>query len=80
MAINEGKNPILIAPKSALDTTWKDEMDKTHVHIDSISSEYLSSHPDQTVNQYAEKDFIIIDEAHYFRSQSSNRYRIISQV
>ncbi|MCL5989675.1 MAG: SNF2-related protein [Candidatus Thermoplasmatota archaeon] len=74
MAINEGKNPLLIAPKSALDTTWKDEMDKTHVHIDSISSEYLSSHPDQTVKEYAEKDFIIIDEAHYFRSQSSNRY------
>ena len=80
MAINEGKNPILIAPKSALDTTWKDEMDKTHVHIDSISSEYLSSHPDQTVNQFAEKDFIIIDEAHYFRSQSSNRYNALRDL
>ncbi len=74
MAITEGKNPLLIAPKSALDTTWKDEMDKTHLHIDPVSSEYLSSHPDQVVREYAEKDFIVIDEAHYFRSQSSNRY------
>lgn len=74
MAINEGKNPLLIAPKSSMDTTWKDEMDKTHVHIDSISSEYLSSHPEETVKNYADKDFILIDEAHYFRSQSSNRY------
>ena len=80
IAINEGKNPLLIAPKSALDTTWKDEMDKTHVHIDSISSEYLSSHPDQTVKEYAEKDFIIIDEAHYFRSQSSNRYSALRDL
>jgi len=80
MAINEGKNPMLIAPKSALDTTWKDEMDKTHVHIDSISSEYLSSHPDQTVRDYSEKDFIIIDEAHYFRSQSSNRYSALRDL
>ena len=80
MAINDGKNPILIAPKSALDTTWKDEMDKTHVHIDSISSEYLSGHPDQTVKDYAGKDFIIIDEAHYFRSQSSNRYSALRDL
>jgi hypothetical protein len=80
MAINEGKNPMLIAPKSALDTTWKDEMNKTHVHIDSISSEYLSSNPDQTVKEYSEKDFIIIDEAHYFRSQSSNRYSALRDL
>jgi SNF2 family DNA or RNA helicase len=80
MAINEGKNPLLIAPKSALDTTWKDEMDKTHVHIDPISSEYLSSHPDQMVKEYAGKDFIIIDEAHYFRAQSSNRYSALRDL
>ena len=80
MAINDGKNPILIAPKSALDTTWKDEMDKTHVHIDSISSEYLSKHPDQTVKDCSEKDFIIIDEAHYFRSPSSNRYSALRDL
>jgi hypothetical protein len=74
MAINEGKNPLLIAPKSALDTTWNDEMDKTHVHIDSAGSEYFSQHPNEAIKNYREKDFIIVDEAHYFKSSCSNRY------
>ena len=74
MAINDGKNPLLIAPKSALDTTWKDEMDKTHVHIDSTPSEYLSAHPEDAIKEFQDKDFIIVDEAHYFKSSGSNRY------
>ena len=73
-AINEGRNPLLIAPKSALDTTWKDEMDKTHIHIDPKSSEYLSAHPDEVVKECSDKDFIIVDEAHYFKSSGSNRF------
>jgi superfamily II DNA or RNA helicase/HKD family nuclease len=73
-AINEGRNPLLIAPASALETTWSDEMNKTHVHIDSTSSEYLSQHPEEASNQYSDKDFIIVDEAHYFKSPGSNRY------
>lgn len=74
MAINDGKNPLLIAPKSALETTWKDEMDKTHVHIDSKGSEYLSAHPDEAIKEFQDKDFIIVDEAHYFKSSGSNRF------
>lgn len=73
-AVKEGKNPILIAPKAALDTTWNDEMNKTHFHIDWINSERLSSNPDQALKNFEEKDFIIVDEAHYFRTPSSNRY------
>lgn len=73
-AINEGKNPLLIAPVSALNTTWSDEMNKTHIHIDSTSSEYLSQHPEEAAKQYSDKDFIIVDEAHYFKSPGSNRY------
>ena len=74
MAVNDGKNPLLIAPKSALETTWKDEMDKTHVHIDSKGSEYFSAHPNEAIKEFQDKDFIIVDEAHYFKSSGSNRY------
>ena len=74
MAIDEGKNPLLIAPKGALDTTWNDEMDKTHVHIDSKASEYLSAHPEVAIKEFQDKNFIIVDEAHYFKSPGSNRY------
>ncbi|MEM0142821.1 MAG: helicase-related protein [Candidatus Parvarchaeum sp.] len=80
MAINEGRNPLLIAPKSALDTTWKDEMDKTHIHIDSKSSEYLSQHPEELIKEYSDKDFIIVDEAHYFKATSSNRYESLRDL
>ncbi len=74
MAITGGKKPLLIAPKSALDTAWQDEMNKTHIYIDSTSSEYLSQHPDEAIKKFRDRDFIIVDEAHYFRSSGSNRY------
>lgn len=80
MAINDGRNPLLIAPKSALETTWKDEMDKTHVHIDSKSSEYLSQHPDEAIKEIQDNDFIIVDEAHYFKSSGSNRYSALRDL
>lgn len=79
MAINEGKNPLLIAPKSALDTTWADEMNETHVHLDPLSSEDLSQNPDK-IEYYQDKDFIIVDEAHYFKSSSSNRYSALQEL
>jgi ERCC4-related helicase/HKD family nuclease len=78
-AVKDGKNPLLIAPKAALETTWEDEMDKTHFHLDSINSERLSSSPELALKNYEDKNFIIVDEAHYFRTPSSNRYEAMQE-
>ncbi|MGC8558834.1 MAG: helicase-related protein, partial [Nitrososphaeria archaeon] len=73
-AIRQGKKVLLIAPKSVLDTTWRDEMKKTAIHIESVSSEKLSQDPDSALKQFDGMNFIIVDEAHYFRTPSTNRY------
>lgn len=79
-AIREGKKTLLIAPKSVLDTTWQDEMRETNIHIDSVSSEKLSQDPDSALAQYQDKDFIIVDEAHYFRTPSTIRYSALREL
>jgi len=79
-AIRDGKRILLIAPKSVLDTTWDDEMEKTNIHIKCVSSEKLSSDPDSVVKQFSDRDFIIVDEAHYFRSPSTNRYAALRDL
>jgi SNF2 family DNA or RNA helicase len=79
-AIRDGKKILLIAPKSVLDTTWDDEMEKTNIHIKCVSSEKLSSDPDSVVKQFSDRDFIIVDEAHYFRSPSTNRYAALRDL
>jgi SNF2 family DNA or RNA helicase len=79
-AIREGKKTLLIAPKSVLDTTWQDEMRETKIHIDSVSSEKLSQDPDSVLAQYQDKDFIIVDEAHYFRTPSTIRYSALREL
>ncbi|WP_162509500.1 hypothetical protein [Thermogymnomonas acidicola] len=67
-------------PKTALDTTWHDEMNKTHFHMDSINTELISSNPpDTALRDYQDRDFIIIDEAHDFRTPSSNRYKALQE-
>lgn len=73
-AIREGKKVLLIAPKSILDTTWHDEMEKNNIFIETVSSEKLSSDPDGVSKQYGDRNFIMVDEAHYFRRPSTNRY------
>jgi len=63
-AIREGKKVLLIAPKSVLDTTWRDEMKGTSVHLESVTSEKLSSDPDYVIKEHSDRNFIIVDEAH----------------
>jgi len=79
-AIRDGKKILLIAPKSILDTTWDDEMEKTNIHLKCVSSEKLSSDPDSVVKHFSDRDFIVVDEAHYFRSPSTNRYAALRDL
>ena len=79
LAMTEGLKPLLIAPKSILETTWKSEMDKVMgLHIPYVNTEAVSRDP-SILNRYKDKNFIIIDEAHYFRSSSSRRFDALSE-
>jgi len=79
-AIRDEKKVLLIAPKSILDTTWRDEMKTTNIHLETESSEKLSSDPDYVLKEHADKNFIVVDEAHYFRSPSTSRYAALSEL
>lgn len=79
-AIQNGRRPLLIAPKSVLDTTWKDEMRKANITLETISSEKLSSDPDSALEEYVDSTFIIVDEAHFFRTPSTNRYAALRDL
>jgi superfamily II DNA or RNA helicase len=79
-AIQNDRRPLLIAPKSVLDTTWKDEMRRANINIESISSEKLSSDPDSALKDYVNSTFIIVDEAHFFRTPSTNRYAALRDL
>lgn len=81
-AIREGIRSLLIAPKSILETTWKDEMKETLIRIDTLSTEMLSQNPDIVDDYVGEKgpELIIVDEAHYFRRSSTNRYIALREL
>ncbi len=79
-AMSEGRKVLLIAPKSVLETTWENEMQETKVFIKKINSEMLSSNPDDVIKEYEGYDFIIVDEAHYFRNPSTNRYSALREL
>ncbi|BAJ49895.1 helicase domain-containing protein [Candidatus Caldarchaeum subterraneum] len=81
-AIREGIRPLLIAPKSILETTWEAEMNETLVRIDTLSTEMLSQNPDIVDDYVGEKgpELIIVDEAHYFRRSSTNRYIALREL
>lgn len=77
-AIRNEKKVLLIAPKSILETTWLDEMKKTiNMILPNVTTEKISSDPDILEREYSETDFIIVDEAHYFRSPNTNRYQAL---
>jgi len=75
---------LLIAPKSVLETTWKEEMRKMNIQLESINSERLSSDPEGTVEKFSDPEnplgLIIVDEAHQFRHPSTNRYRALAEL
>ncbi|MGC8618636.1 MAG: SNF2-related protein [Thermoplasmata archaeon] len=81
-ARKEGKKVLLIAPKSVLRTTWEKEMEELDTHIENINSEAVSADPYGFVEKYSKKkcNFIIVDEAHYFKSSSSNRYKALRDL
>ncbi|MHB8568098.1 MAG: helicase-related protein [Nitrososphaerales archaeon] len=79
-AIQNDRRPLLIAPKSILDTTWKEEMRKANITLETISSEKLSSDPDSIQNEFGDSTFIIVDEAHFFRTPSTNRYAALRDL
>ena len=81
-ARREGKKVLLIAPKNVLETTWEKEMEVLDTKIEGINSEYISANPEEFVEKYKSKgnNFIIVDEAHYFKSSSSNRYKALRDL
>ncbi|QRF76139.1 ATP-dependent helicase HepA [Thermoplasmatales archaeon] len=81
-ARKERKKVLLIAPKSVLRTTWEKETDALDTKIEGINSEYISANPDEFVEKYENKgnNFIMVDEAHYFKSSSSNRYKALRDL
>lgn len=78
-----GVKSLLIAPKSILDTTWKNEMYSTDINVEYLNSEKLSADP-SVVEEYINRDpkpgLIIVDEAHYFRNPTTNRYEALSRL
>ena len=81
-ARKDEKKVLLIAPKSVLRTTWAKEMETVDTHIDTVNSEYVSANPDEFLEKYIRKgiNFILVDEAHYFKSSSSNRYKALRDL
>lgn len=75
-ATREGRKCLLIAPKSVLDTTWKQEFAATHYSLDqTVSTEMLSRNPDLlNEDRYSDAGFVMVDEAHDFKRPSTNRY------
>ncbi len=81
-ARKDERKVLLIAPKSVLKTTWAKEMETVDTHIDTVNSEYVSANPDEFLEKYTRKgsNFILVDEAHYFKSSSSNRYKALRDL
>jgi len=81
-ARKDGKKVLLIAPKSVLRTTWEKEMEALDTKISSINSEAVSADPEGFIEKYSKSkyDFILVDEAHYFKSSSSNRYKALRDL
>lgn len=80
--IRQKIRPLLIAPKAILETTWRSEMNDTLIQIDALSAERLSQNPD-IVKEYIGENgpkLVIVDEAHYFRSPSTNRYHALQEL
>ncbi|TDA33668.1 MAG: hypothetical protein DSO02_03790 [Hadesarchaea archaeon] len=75
---------LLIAPKSVLETTWREEMRKMNIQLESVNSEMLSSNPEGTVKKFLDPEnplgLIIVDEAHQFRHPSTNRYQALAEL
>jgi hypothetical protein len=78
-----GVKCLLIAPKSILDTTWKNEMYNTDINVEYLNSEKLSSDP-SVVEKYIDRNpppgLVVVDEAHYFRNPPTNRYEALSKL
>lgn len=55
-------------------------MKKTDNPIEAISSEMLSKDPDYVLKEYPDRDFLIVDEAHYFRTPSTNRHASLREL
>lgn len=73
-ALKQGRNVLLIAPKSVLETTWMEEFEKRQM-FKNINTEMISAEPEILEEpQYKGRDFVIVDEAHWFRNPFSKRY------
>jgi ERCC4-related helicase len=78
-----GVKCLLIAPKSILDTTWKNEMYSTDINVEYLNSEKLSANPsvvEEYINRNPQPGLVIVDEAHYFRNPTTNRYEALSKL
>ena len=74
--------PLLIAPKAILETTWNGEMNRTLVRVETLNMEKMSQDP-SIIEKYIGENgpgLIIVDEAHYFRRGSTNRYQALQDL
>jgi len=65
--------PLVVAP-AALRAMWLDASDRAGVTIRFVSIQSLS----RTLSAARDHDFIIVDEAHHFRTRSTARYRALT--
>ena len=74
---------LLIAPKSILETTWRSEMRETDIWVEYINSEMLSANPsivEKYTNDEQKPGLVVVDEAHFFRHPTTNRYNALSRL
>ena len=83
LADHEGKNVLLLTPKSAHDAVWEPELKDKLGKLLGWGTNFLHmKHTDLTLKKHSENwetakgkfDYIIIDEAHHFRNRDSQKY------
>ena len=71
IAAQRNTRPLVIAP-AALRGRWREASEATGVPIDFVSTERLSA---PTARRIATPAFVVVDEAHHLRSQTTRRHR-----
>ena len=83
LAEKEGKNVLLLTPKSAHDAVWEPELKDKLSKLRGWGSNFIhKKHTDLTRKKFADEwemakgkfDAVIIDEAHHFRNHDSQKY------
>ncbi|ABK78135.1 superfamily II DNA/RNA helicase, SNF2 family [Cenarchaeum symbiosum A] len=69
----KGGRALLVAPRQILDTMWDIELAKLRFRIDTVGTEELGRADFDRFDEFADTDFIIVDESQRFRSKETGR-------